>query len=119
MSGYLDEGSSASPSTLLLAQLQEQGYSRRIPSSHLTGPRIDDIDEEADQVSTTSWDSEEEERQAQEEWDESMKQLNLAIQVMVLPFFGKWLGRKWSYWGECSSAVGGRKIIAGKKGRVD
>ncbi|UZJ51452.1 hypothetical protein CBS101457_000772 [Exobasidium rhododendri] len=103
MSGYLDEGVPASSSSLLLAQLQQQGYSRQIPPSSRAGLRIDDIDVEAetdDQLSLSSWDSQEEDRQAQEEWDESMKQLNLAIQVMVLPFFGKWLGRKWSYWRE-------------------
>jgi len=110
MSGYLDDETStpASTSSLLFAHLQQQSYHRRIPptgrSGRLSGQRAtgDDIDEGEgdDELSITTWDSEEEERQAQEEWEESVRMLNLAVQVMILPFFGKWLGRKWSYWGE-------------------
>lgn len=60
----------------------------------------DDDDDGSDLLSSVSTcDSEEEERRAQQEWDESVAQLQLALQVMVLPFFGKWLGRRWSYWG--------------------
>lgn len=28
-----------------------------------------------------------------------MKQIQLVVNVVFLPYFGKWLGRKWSYWG--------------------
>ncbi|CAE6481499.1 unnamed protein product [Rhizoctonia solani] len=48
--------------------------------------------------SEISYDSEEEEqRLAQQEWDESVQQLQLLLTVVVFPFFGKWLGRKWSH----------------------
>lgn len=48
--------------------------------------------------SEISYDSEEEEeRLAQQEWDESVQQLQLLMTVVVLPFFGKWLGRRWSH----------------------
>jgi Mitochondrial import 2 len=57
-------------------------------------------EDDDDTLSVTTYDSEEEARLAQEEWEESIGQLNLALQVMVLPFFGKWLGRKMSYWRE-------------------
>ncbi|CAE6408039.1 unnamed protein product [Rhizoctonia solani] len=47
--------------------------------------------------SEISYDSEEEEeRLAQQEWDESVQQLQLLLTVVVFPFFGKWLGRRWS-----------------------
>jgi hypothetical protein len=48
--------------------------------------------------SEISFDSEEEEqRLAQQEWDESVEQLQILMTVVVLPFFGKWLGRRWSH----------------------
>ncbi|CEL57675.1 hypothetical protein RSOLAG1IB_02418 [Rhizoctonia solani AG-1 IB] len=50
-----------------------------------------------DSRSEISYDSEEEEeRLAQQEWDESVQQLQLLLTVVVFPFFGKWLGRRWS-----------------------
>ncbi|KAJ8083904.1 hypothetical protein PM082_002671 [Marasmius tenuissimus] len=36
--------------------------------------------------------------QAQEEWEESLRQLQHLFSVVFLPLVGKWLGRKWSYW---------------------
>ncbi|KDN50227.1 hypothetical protein RSAG8_01563, partial [Rhizoctonia solani AG-8 WAC10335] len=47
--------------------------------------------------SEISYDSEEGQRLAQQEWDESVQQLQLLLTVVVFPFFGKWLGRKWSH----------------------
>lgn len=49
--------------------------------------------------SQDSWEAEQH-RLAQEEWDEGMRQLHLAVTVMLLPFLGKWMGRKWAYMGE-------------------
>lgn len=43
--------------------------------------------------------SDDEFRIAQEEWDESVAQLQLLISVIALPVLGKWLGRRWSQWG--------------------
>lgn len=106
MSGYLDDERQASGSSALFAHLQEQSYHRRIPVTGRGEQQANEINEkdfQDDELSITTWDSEEEARRAQEEWEESIKQLNLAIQVMILPFFGKWLGRKWSYWGELIS----------------
>lgn len=111
MSGYLDDDTTqSSGSSALLAHLQRQSYSHRIPAISTNRGRInqndiDEVGEKDDELSITTWDSEEEEKRAQEEWEESIKQLNLAFQVIVLPFFGKWLGRKWSYWGKSFAAV--------------
>ncbi|KAF7985288.1 hypothetical protein HWV62_6443 [Athelia sp. TMB] len=49
--------------------------------------------------SDVSYDSEDEYRQVQKEWEESLEQLQQLVSVVLLPFFGKWLGRKTSYWG--------------------
>ena len=58
---------------------------------------IDDIDD------TDSYDDDEELRIAQEEWDESIAQLQLLVSVVAMPFFGKWLGRRCSHWGQSST----------------
>lgn len=47
----------------------------------------------------STYDSEEEYRLAQQEWEETVQQLHLLVSVVVLPFFGKYLGRRWSQWG--------------------
>jgi len=49
----------------------------------------------------SSDDSGDEEYQlAQQEWEESLEQLAQIVSVVLFPFLGKWLGRRWSYWGE-------------------
>ncbi|KZT40077.1 hypothetical protein SISSUDRAFT_545026 [Sistotremastrum suecicum HHB10207 ss-3] len=46
--------------------------------------------------STASEDLDEEYRLAQQEWEESVEQLNLLVSLVLLPFLGKWLGRRCS-----------------------
>jgi hypothetical protein len=52
--------------------------------------------------SASSCASDAEVRLAQEEWEESIQQLEQLASVVLLPFFGKWLGRRWSHWGASS-----------------
>lgn len=47
----------------------------------------------------SSYDSDEEYHLAQKEWEESLSQLQQLVAVVLLPFFGKWLGRRWSHIG--------------------
>ncbi|KZT57071.1 hypothetical protein CALCODRAFT_410563, partial [Calocera cornea HHB12733] len=42
--------------------------------------------------------SEEELQRLQKEWDEQVEQFRLIVEVVALPFAGKWLGRKSAYW---------------------
>lgn len=49
--------------------------------------------------SQDSYDSDEEDRIAEQEWKESLEQLQQLFSIVLLPYLGKWLGRKWSYWG--------------------
>lgn len=58
--------------------------------------------ESLDDVESDIYDEEDEEdlRIAQEEWEESVAQLQLLVSVVAMPFLGKWLGRRWSQWGE-------------------
>ncbi|GJE85735.1 hypothetical protein PsYK624_018140 [Phanerochaete sordida] len=48
--------------------------------------------------SDDSYDSDEETRLAQLEWEESLEQLQQLFAMVMVPWFGKWLGRRWSYW---------------------
>lgn len=50
-----------------------------------------------------SFDLDEEERIAEEEWRESLEQLQQLFGIILLPLIGRWMGRKWSYWGEDKS----------------
>jgi Mitochondrial import 2 len=52
--------------------------------------------------SDTSYDADEDYRLAQQEWEESLQQLHQLLTVVLMPFLGKWLGRRWSYWGQPS-----------------
>lgn len=42
------------------------------------------------------------ESDAEREWKESLKQLELLLTVVVVPYLGKYFGRKCAYWGECA-----------------
>ncbi|EEB94217.1 hypothetical protein MPER_07008 [Moniliophthora perniciosa FA553] len=55
---------------------------------------VSDIDESE----ASSYDSDEEYQLAQEEWEESIRQLQHLVSAVLLPLVGKWLGRRWSYW---------------------
>ncbi|GFZ47841.1 hypothetical protein JCM24511_05588 [Saitozyma sp. JCM 24511] len=34
----------------------------------------------------------------QEEWEESLRQMEVVLSIIIMPFFGKWYGRRWAYW---------------------
>lgn len=53
-----------------------------------TSDDIDDMDEG-------------EETDAEREWKESLQQLELLLTMVVVPYVGKYFGRKCAYWGKC------------------
>jgi hypothetical protein len=55
--------------------------------------------------SDASYDSDEDLRLAQKEWEDSLEQLQQLVSVVLMPFIGKWLGRRWSQWGASSTTV--------------
>ena len=55
-----------------------------------------------DLASNASYESDDEDRLAEKEWEESLQQLQQLVSVVIMPFFGKWLGRRWSHWGKLS-----------------
>ena len=44
-------------------------------------------------------DDEEEESDAEKEWKESLQQLELLLTMVLVPYAGKYFGRKCAYWG--------------------
>lgn len=42
----------------------------------------------------------EEESDAERQWKESLQQLELLLTMVVVPYVGKYLGRKCAYWGK-------------------
>lgn len=60
---------------------------------------IDSLDSTASSEYSYDDDEEEELRLAQQEWEESLEQLQQLVAVVLLPFLGKFLGRRWSHWG--------------------
>lgn len=50
------------------------------------------------------------ESDAEREWKESLQQLELLLTVVVVPYVGKYFGRKCAYWGEC---VDGSSLLSG------
>jgi hypothetical protein len=61
-----------------------------------------DSDVLSPQGSDDGYDSEEEYLLAQQEWEESLEQLQQLVSIVVMPFVGRYFGRKLSFWGELS-----------------
>lgn len=57
----------------------------------------DDVDS-LPSISSSILDSEPEYSDAQKEWEESLEQLQLLLTMIIMPFAGKFLGRKFAYW---------------------
>jgi len=63
-------------------------------------PSVSDNDEvdSLPSSSTGSFDSDEEDYDAQREWEQSLEQLQLLLTMILIPFAGKYFGRKFAYW---------------------
>ncbi|KAK1971731.1 hypothetical protein LY78DRAFT_651568 [Colletotrichum sublineola] len=48
-------------------------------------------------ISSSVLDSEDE-ADAQEEWERSLEQIQLLLTMVIVPFAGKYFGRKFAYW---------------------
>ncbi|KAI0756709.1 hypothetical protein C8Q80DRAFT_1264732 [Daedaleopsis nitida] len=65
--------------------------------------------------SDDSYDSDEEERLLELEWQESLEQLKQLFSIVLLPWVGKWLGRRWSYWAYARYVRFGKTFFLGEK----
>lgn len=66
-----------------------------------TSSSADEIDSLPSSSSTTSSvDEDEYVSDAEREWTESLQQLELLLTMLIVPYVGKYFGRKCAYWGE-------------------
>lgn len=70
---------------------------------------LDEIDSLPDSGTSDDIDDSEdgEESDAEREWKESLQQLELLLTMVVVPYVGKWFGRKCAYWSEFIVGKGG------------
>jgi Mitochondrial import 2 len=61
---------------------------------------LPDSEPDSDQV-TVSEDYEESD--AEREWKENLQQLEMMLSMVIVPYMGKYFGRKFAYWGEFCS----------------
>ncbi|EWC48872.1 hypothetical protein DRE_00177 [Drechslerella stenobrocha 248] len=52
----------------------------------------------SDDVASIDSEETEQESDAELEWQESLKQLELLLTMVIVPFAGKWLGRRCAFW---------------------
>ncbi len=84
-----------------------QSYVHPISPTSSTSP--DEIDSLPSSPSSSDVDSSaDEESDAEREWKESLQQLELLLTMVVVPYVGKYFGRKCAYWGESETANLGR-----------
>ncbi|KAL3427113.1 hypothetical protein PVAG01_00622 [Phlyctema vagabunda] len=57
----------------------------------------DEVDSLPSSVDSSDLDSEEE-SDAQKEWEQSLQQLELVLTMVIVPYAGKYFGRKFAYW---------------------
>jgi hypothetical protein len=64
------------------------------------GEEVDSLPSSSAGSSTSGSPSEEEElSDAEQEWRESLQQLELLLTMVLVPYVGKYFGRKCAYWG--------------------
>jgi hypothetical protein len=59
----------------------------------------DEIDSLPSSIDSSDIDSEED-SDAQREWEASLQQLELILTMMIVPYAGKYFGRRFAYWSE-------------------
>jgi hypothetical protein len=65
-------------------------YPQQTPSSSSSSSSSSDA--------SSDFDEEEQAAMIQEEWEESLRQLEVVFSIVVIPFFGKWYGRRFGFW---------------------
>lgn len=59
----------------------------------------DEVDSLPSSIDSSDLDSEEE-SDAQKEWEASLQQLELVLTMVIVPYAGKYFGRKFAYWSQ-------------------
>jgi len=58
----------------------------------------DEVDSLPSSAVSSDFESDDEESDAQKEWEASLQQLELLLTMVVVPYLGKYFGRKCAYW---------------------
>jgi len=70
------------------------------PSSGDDNNDVDSLPSEPDSDELTVSDEDDaSESDAEREWKESLQQLELLLSMVIVPYLGKYFGRKFAYWG--------------------
>lgn len=75
-------------------------------------PQKDDDDVDSLPSLSTSDIYSETDSEAQEEWERSLEQLQLLLTMIIVPFAGKFFGRKFAYWSECRPGPATARVTA-------
>lgn len=60
---------------------------------------------EPDSDDVTISDSDYDDSDAERQWKESLEQLELLLSMVLVPYAGKYFGRKFAFWGQSSAAI--------------
>lgn len=72
---------------------------------------VDEVDSLPSSSTSSEVDEEEYMSDADREWKESLQQLELLLTMVMVPYLGKYFGRKAAYWGmSCSKSRADRLI---------
>lgn len=84
---------------LIMSDLDSAAASFINPPSTIDDNEIDSLPSEPDSDDVTV--SEDDyESDAEREWKESLQQLELLLTMVIVPYMGKYFGRKFAYWGK-------------------
>ncbi|TIA32806.1 hypothetical protein D6C78_07993 [Aureobasidium pullulans] len=91
--------SSCLPGPSPIADMSDQSYDNIPRAASDSSDELDSLPSTS--ASTTSISPSEEEWQsdAEREWKESLQQLELLLTMVLVPYLGKYFGRKAAYWG--------------------
>lgn len=75
------------------------GNSESFTEPLLSASEADEIDSLPSSATSSTVDDEEYVSDAEREWRESLQQLELLLTMVMVPYLGKYFGRKCAYWG--------------------
>ena len=83
---FIDHSAAASQPSIIDAPSMNDDELDSLPSSPTT-------------TDSLSMSDDEEYAQADREWKESLQQVELLLSMVIVPYLGKYFGRKFAYWG--------------------
>ncbi|WEW59930.1 hypothetical protein PRK78_005412 [Emydomyces testavorans] len=84
---------------MFASQLHQDSFEEEVASLPSSSASDSSLEEQLSIYDDEDDDDDNSESDAEAEWRESMRQLELLVTMVVIPFAGKFLGRKCAYWG--------------------